>query len=359
MRIVRYYPRALTGDGGMTGAVRRWSESLVRAGASVVIAFEGGGDEGSTSGGIEWLPVRHTGRGWRKRPVQLEHALHGADLLVLHSAWAFHNISAAAAARSVSVPYLLEPRGAYDPHIVRRRKLLKRAWWIAWERELVARAHAMHIFFEEERPHVTALGYRGALVRAPNGIEPPNGVHWDGGSGGYVLWLGRFDPEHKGLDLLLRAVAHIPIAERPHVRLHGPDFRGGKDVVRRLIGTLGLDPWVMIGDAVHGQAKWALLSRASGFVYPSRWEGFGNSVAEAVSIGVPTLVTPYPLGRHLASRGGAIIAEPTADALAAGLQALSAQRAAEVAAAGARVMRAEMSWDAVARSWLAQTEALL
>jgi glycosyltransferase involved in cell wall biosynthesis len=94
-------------------------------------------------------------------------------------------------------------------------------------------------------------------------------------------------------------------------------------------------------------------------VYPSRWEGFGNSVAEAVSIGVPTLVTPYPLGRHLASLGGAIIAEPTADALADGLRSLTTPQAAEIGVAGARVIRAEMSWDTVVRSWLAQMEALL
>jgi glycosyltransferase involved in cell wall biosynthesis len=342
----------------MTGAVRRWSESLANAGASMVVAFEGE-HEGSTSRGVEWLPVPHTGQGWRKRPVRLERALRGADLLVLHSAWVFHNIRAATIARKMGVPYLLEPRGAYDPHIVRRRKFAKRIWWITNERQLVARARAIHIFFDEERPHLDALGYRGALVRAPNGIEPPAGVRWDGGSGGFILWLGRFDPEHKGIDLLLRAVALIPPAERPTMRLYGPDFRGGKTAVRRLIGELELEPWVAICDAVHGQAKWEVLSRASGFVYPSRWEGFGNSVAEAASIGVPTVVTPYPLGLHLASRGGAILTEWTPAALAVGLQALSTPRAADVAAAGARVMRTEMSWDTVARSWLAQTEALL
>jgi glycosyltransferase involved in cell wall biosynthesis len=257
------------------------------------------------------------------------------------------------------VPYLLEPRGAYDPHILRRRKIAKRAWWVTWERQLVAGARAIHIFFEEERPHIAALGYRGALVRAPNGIETPKEIRWDGGSGRYVLWLGRFDPEHKGLDLLLRAMQLIPPAERPALRLHGPEFRGGKEKIRTMIGALEVDEWITIGDAVHGRAKWDVLSHASGFVYPSRWEGFGNSVAEAVSLGIPTLVTPYPLGRYLASRGGAIMAEPTPEGLAAGLRTLRTPQAADVAIKGARIMREDMSWDTVARSWLAQTEALL
>ena len=55
---------------------------------------------------------------------------------------------------------------------------------------------------------------------------------WDGGSGGYVLWLGRFDPEHKGLDLLLQALALLPSRERPTLRIHGPDWRGRKQKVR-------------------------------------------------------------------------------------------------------------------------------
>ena len=42
MRIVHYYPRALVGDGGMTGAVRRLSGALSEAGAEAVIAYDDG-----------------------------------------------------------------------------------------------------------------------------------------------------------------------------------------------------------------------------------------------------------------------------------------------------------------------------
>jgi len=110
-RIVRYYPRALVGDGGMTGAVRRWSRSLSRAGADAVVAF----DEGSQpppSDGVEWVPVRHFGFKGFFLPADLERVLRGADLLVLHSGWALQNVRAAAVARKLGVTYLLEPRGA-------------------------------------------------------------------------------------------------------------------------------------------------------------------------------------------------------------------------------------------------------
>ena len=41
---------------------------------------------------------------------------------------------------------------------------------------------------------------------------------------------------------------------------------------------------------------WAWFARARLFVLASRWEGFGNVVAEALACGVPTLVTDCDFG---------------------------------------------------------------
>src|SRR6266516_7804748 len=104
--------------------------------------------------------------------------------------------------------------------------------------------------------------------------------------------------------------------------MHGPDLHGQKGSVARLNAELGLEVWVTLGEAVYGTQKRRLLESAAGFVYPSRWEAFGLSVVEAVSLGIPTLVTPYPLGRFLAESGGAILADPTPDGVARGLRRL-------------------------------------
>ncbi len=356
MKIVRYYPRALTGDGGITGAVWHHARELARRGIEVTIAF----DEGETPGasdGVSLVPVRHAGR-WRV-PLEFDHVLSGADLLVLHSAWAYHNVRAADAARRLGVPYLLEPRGAYDPHIVRRRRWTKRMWWWLWERRLVHEARGIHVFFEAERPHLAALGYEGRVVTVLNGVDPPAGS-WDGGSGGYVLWMGRFDPEHKGIDLLLEALRLLPADERPPLRLHGPDARiGGKEAMRARVRSLSLEPWVTVGDPVYGEAKTRLMARASGFAYPSRWEAFGNAVAEAAALGVPILATPYPLGRHLAEHGAAILAEARPEALAEGIREIHRPEAAETGRRAADLARCEITWERAADSWLAQVREIL
>lgn len=357
MHILRYHPRAAVGDGGITGSVRRWSDASARAGARMVIAHDGGAPPPADSG-VRWEAVRHAGpAGWRV-PVGLGAILGDADLLVLHSAWTLHNAAAGAAARRRGVPYVLEPRGAYDPGIVHRRPAAKRAWWTLLERPLVRGAAAVHVFFPAEAEHLARLGWRGPVIVAPNGVRVPDGAAWDGGSGGYVLWIGRYDPEHKGLDLLLRGLASLPAARRPPLRLHGPDWAGGRARVEALVAQLRLGDAVALGGPVYGDEKWALVRRAAAFAYPSRWEAFGNSTAEAVAAGVPTLATPYPLGRFLAERGAAIVAEATPDGVAEGLRRVLAPEAADIARRGARLVRKELSWDRVARQWLRQAEAI-
>jgi glycosyltransferase involved in cell wall biosynthesis len=358
LRIVRYHPRALVGDGGMTNSVKKWSRGMVKAGARVTVVCENGVEPPSDDP-LEWRPIPHRGLRVMKAPVGLEEVFEGADVVVLHSGWTYHNVRAAATARKLGIPYFLEPRGAYDPSIVRRKPLVKRAWWLALEGRVVHGARAIHLFFEQERPHLGALGYQGPVLVASNGVEAPPQDLWDGGSGGYLLWLGRFDPEHKGLDILLRAIKRLPIDDRPVLRLHGPDWRGRRRDVEMMIRALGLQKHVTVWPAAYGEEKRQLLVQAAGFVYPSRWDACPNSVLEAISFGVPTLVTPYPLGRFFAEKQGALLAELDPASLADGLRRLRSADAAAVGRRGAEITRTELSWDHVARTWLAQAESLL
>ena len=357
LRIVRYHPRAAVGDGGMTGAIKRWSEALSLRGADLIIAYADG-QPSVTAGPVRWERVRHAGLGGLRAPLDLDGVLADADLLVLHSGWTAHNARAASIARSHGVPYLLEPRGAYDPHILARHARRKRLWWTAGEGRVVEGAFAIHTFFEEERAHLEAVGFRGPIVVAPNGVDVPEQT-WTGG-GGYWLFLGRFDPEHKGLDVLVEAVAGLPPTDRPAIRLRGPDWRGGKATISRRIAELGLEPWLQVGPAAYGREKQDLLRQADAFVYPSRWDACPNAVLEAVAHGIPTLCGPYPLGAALAERGGAISADATPSSLREAIRRLrDPEVALRIGATGRRVVESDFQWSAVAERWLDQVVGLL
>ena len=65
-------------------------------------------------------------------------------------------------------------------------------------------------------------------------------------------------------------LVHFPEPDRPTLRLHGLDHRGGKALVATLIRELGLDRWISVEEPVYGDEKRELLIRAAGSVYPSR-----------------------------------------------------------------------------------------
>jgi glycosyltransferase involved in cell wall biosynthesis len=354
MRFVQYHPRALVGDGGVSNSVRSLSAALVREGADAAIAYDGRDGPPPREDPVTWIPVEHRGRPPFRVPTELSGAIADADLLVLNSAWTAHNARAGRVARTQGVPYVVAHRGAYDPRILVRRRWAKRAWWMAFERRLVDGAAAAHVFFPSQADDLRSLGYRGPVIVAPNGIDVPDDVRWDGGSGGYVLYIGRFDPEHKGLDLLCEAIAALPPHERPMVRLHGPDWKGGKRRVVQQVERSGLTGTIVVGPPVYGEEKWSLLAAAAGFVYPSRWEGFGNAPAEAAAMGVPTVVTPYPLGRHLARNGAALLADPAPESLAGALRSLFEDDLRDVGRRAADLVADEFTWRAVARTWLDQ-----
>lgn len=353
MKVVRYWPRAVTGDGGITGSVRRWSRCLAREGVDCTIAYD---EEGPVPDipGVRWHHVQHAGpAGWNV-PLDLERVIAGADLLVLHSGWNLPNIAAGRAARSLGVPFLLEPRGAYDPWIVARHPNRKHLWFTAFEHGLMEAAAAIHVFFECETTHLGALAYHGRTIHAPNGIDVPAETPRRTGRGEYLLWLGRFDPEHKGLEQLLAALALLSPRERPPTRLHGPDWRGGKARTEQLVRKLRLQDSVTLGGPVYDGEKRQLTAAAAAFVYPSRWEAFGNALAEAVALAVPTLATPYPLARHLAAADVTVLAPPTAEGLAEGIRHVLSDEAVTMANRGPDFLRENFAWPIVARQWLEQ-----
>jgi glycosyltransferase involved in cell wall biosynthesis len=340
----------------MSNALRRWSRALADLGAESAIAYDDGLP--TPLEGVEWIQVPHVSVGGRRIPRGFGRVLRGVDLLVLHGAWAVHNVVASRAAIEAGVPYLLEPRGAFDPHIMARRRLLKRAWWSV-EGRVVDRAAGMHLFFDEEREHLARLGYSGPFVVAPNGVDAPEQPSWDGGAGGFVLWYGRFDVEHKGVDLLVDGLGRLPADGRPSLRLHGPDRRGARARLADRVRAAGLDDRVVVGEPVYGPRKEALLETCLAFAYPSRWEGFGIAPAEAVARGVPLLATPYPFAKHLGARGGAMVVPADPAGLAAGLARLGDPEIAEMAARGCRIVRDEFRWADVGRAWLDQVTRIL
>jgi len=93
---------------------------------------------------------------------------------------------------------------------------------------------------------------------------------------------------HKNLDGLLRAFAEFH-KTRPEFRLVVCGLHGfAAETLHELRDALGLRDCVELPGWIPRADLYELFARAWAFVYPSRFEGFGMPVLEAMAAGIPT-----------------------------------------------------------------------
>ena len=107
-----------------------------------------------------------------------------------------------------------------------------------------------------------------------------------GGRPARLLVTGNIIPR-KGHDLLIRMLADL-VDLRWELRIVGAVAdRRYKRRVDRLVRRCGLEDRIIYTGALSGQALLRQYEEADIFVFPSRYEGFGISLAEAIRAGVP------------------------------------------------------------------------
>ena len=94
------------------------------------------------------------------------------------------------------------------------------------------------------------------------------------------------------MDLLLNAFAFNKDNKRTlTLVLHGKDSRDKKSEVQTMVNLLGLNKIVNVYGPVYGDDKYEFLSAAKVYVHPSRWECHSIALLEALSMGIPTVVS--------------------------------------------------------------------
>ena len=198
------------------------------------------------------------------------------------------------------------------------------------------------------RQVVERLGVRADRVRViPHGVDPrfrPDGQSASPVPGKYVLYVGALGPR-KGVDTLLAAWRALP---GPLRREHALVLAGP---LQRL-DPAPLEDAVLLG-YVRDDELPPLLRGAACFCYPSRYEGFGLPLLEALACGVPSVASDDPALVEVA--GGCALHAPRgdADALADALRRALEDRAlrAELSRKGPE-RAARFTWERSARAHL-------
>ena len=229
------------------------------------------------------------------------------DAVVVHGVWQYTSLAVWRALRRGPVPYFVYFHGMLDPWFKRAYPLkhLKKWLYWPWADYRVARDARAVLFTAREEARLAAqsfwlyrvtpavVGY-GLAVEGPRDdgqVEAFHAAFPQTRDRHLVLFLARLN-EKKGCDLLVRAFAQlVRVDERAHLVMAGPDPDGLGDGLRQLAREHGIADRITWTGMLQGGLKWGALRAADVFALPSHQENFGVAVVEALSVGLPVLVS--------------------------------------------------------------------
>jgi glycosyltransferase involved in cell wall biosynthesis len=187
-------------------------------------------------------------------------------------------------------PLIISPHGVLDPVRLERRSLFKKTYWLI-VKPLLKNANYIIATCEKENNDLKRLGLKKTLV-VYNGVLKlkvkvgKKYQHFKAKDKTTLLYIGKLHPQ-KGLVELLKAYRQVQNKYR--LLIAGLDD-GIEAKLKQYIFIHKLKDVYFLG-YVDDVAKKELFQIADVFVYPSYSEGFSISILEALSEGLPVLIT--------------------------------------------------------------------
>lgn len=315
--------------------------------------------------GLETVPVVS-----RTGDDKINALVRRADIVHVHTLWSPLNVAARYACRRHDKPYVLMPHGMLDPYSLSVKALKKSLYMKFFEGRNMACAQRM-IYTTPEEEKLAAL----AGLPLPRGEIVPLGAQASSTSKDdlrlqflksypqaegkqRLLFLGRLHHK-KGLDRILNGLQRVR-QTIPNVLLivAGTGEAKYEENLRQLISSLALDDHVVFAGHLDGELKWASFAAADLFLLPSRQENFALTVAEAMQMGVPVVITDKVNTWPYVEEAGAglVLSERDIDTLLPrAIETLLTDEVArsKMSAQGACYARDRLTWHASAQKLLA------
>jgi glycosyltransferase involved in cell wall biosynthesis len=195
---------------------------------------------------------------------------------------------------------------------------------------------------------LTKRGFANEKVVSGNAVDvpPASGAATNARD---AVFVGRLSPT-KGVDDLLRAWARVVDAV-PDARLRviGEGTRAYETELRALARRLGIERSVVFLGRASDEIKFATLRSSGLFLFPSKEEGWGIALAEAMACGLPSVTYELPPYAEVFPRGRASVPLGDVEGFARSAIALLRDPVARARlAADAAELGRSFTWDRVA-----------
>lgn len=193
----------------------------------------------------------------------------------------------------IGVPYIVNPRGSLTKQARNNgSKWKKNIAHLVWFDHFVNHSKAIQYLTKQECDDTSVKNHQYFIL--PNGFNTPTQTKTSFSEDGLrVVFIGRIDIYHKGLDLLMDAVISVQDELRNanvHFDIYGPSNEDLRLLNQKYAENGISDLFEMKGETT-GIAKEKVLLDADVFILTSRFEGHPMGLIEALSYGLPALVT--------------------------------------------------------------------
>ena len=216
------------------------------------------------------------------------------DLVVFEGLYFWQFLKVAKSCRDNRIPYIIIPRCSLTNQAQRSKRIKKMVGNFLFFNRFVKKAAAIQYLTQKEYLDSGDKWNKKCII-VPNGIDEKSRVkelyNTDIIKG---IFIGRLDIYHKGLDLLVKACSKMKEELENNnckIYVHGPGIRGSKLKLEKLIKAHHLEAVLCIKEAVFDKEKEEKLLESDFFIQTSRFEGHPMGLIEALSYGLPCLVT--------------------------------------------------------------------
>jgi glycosyltransferase involved in cell wall biosynthesis len=254
------------------------------------------------------------------------------DIAIVNGGWGYFNLAVRMQLPHAGLPYLLYPKGLFDPWAFRHKFYKKWLYWHLLEKLNYKKAAGIVALTESEARLARQYVPEVPIQVIPNGVDlakfqRPTGQEELGkilpalANAPYILFLSRLHPK-KGLDLLFPAFQRLLKRCReegkpqPYLVVAGDGEPEYKREIKVLAQSLEIAPQILFPGLVTGEAKQALLQHCSFMALPSRGEGLPMVVLETMASGKPVLITVGCYLSEVAAAGAGIEVELNIEQLA-------------------------------------------
>ncbi len=191
-----------------------------------------------------------------------------------------------------NIPYVIIPHGCLVTDAQNKKKIKKVFGNIFLFNSFIKNASAIQ-FLNDREEKQSNFKYKKSII-CGNGIVKSNLKNDCDNKNKDFIFIGRYDIQTKGLDLLANICKNNKdwfINNNIKIQLFGRTSGNDMDLLKELINKLEIEDVLKVNGPLYGKDKEEMLLRSYAFIQTSRHEGQPIGILEALSYGVPCVVT--------------------------------------------------------------------